>query len=142
MPHLKTVHLVFAALLFGGATLHAQNRAIGFGTRHFDSGLYTTTCTAIAAGTAHAVALRADGTLAAWGDGQDGKCDLLAAGPGLFFTRIAAGSYDTLGLRSDGTIAARGRRSRTCPRCPQASSTTPSARAAPTRRRAAAMVWS
>ena len=70
---------------------------------------------AIAAGYYHSVALKSDGTVAAWGAGQTndsasnrdyGQC---LVPPGMTnVTAIAAGYFHTLALKSDGTVAAWG----------------------------------
>jgi alpha-tubulin suppressor-like RCC1 family protein len=72
---------------------------------------------AIAAGESHSLALRADGTVWAWGSnvaGQlgDGTTDdrkLPAVVPGPFMKAIAAGSLHSLMLRADGTVWACGK---------------------------------
>lgn len=72
----------------------------------------------VAAGEFHAVALRADGTVAAWGSNVDGKLGIASAG-GLFATpqtvsglsnvrAIAVGADHALALRNDGTVWAWG----------------------------------
>ena len=60
----------------------------------------------IAAGYAHSVARRSDGTALAVGDNSCGQCDV-SAWTGI--RQIAAGAYHTVGLREDGTVAAVGR---------------------------------
>jgi hypothetical protein len=57
--------------------------------------------TAIAAGVAHSLALRADGSIVGWGEDRYG---LAAPPPGNDFIAIAAGLYHDLALRSDGSI--------------------------------------
>lgn len=62
--------------------------------------------TAIAAGNAHTVALRADGTVVAWGRNTEHQCDVP---PGLTGVKsIAAGSAHTVVSKSDGTVVAWG----------------------------------
>jgi alpha-tubulin suppressor-like RCC1 family protein len=72
----------------------------------------------VAAGGFHAVALRADGTVVAWGSNADGKLGIGTTG-GLFatpqtvnglanVTAIAAGDDHSLALRSDGSVWAWG----------------------------------
>ncbi|MBI3885551.1 MAG: immunoglobulin domain-containing protein [Opitutae bacterium] len=58
---------------------------------------------AIAAGSYHALALRADGSVVGWGDNSLG-----AMPSGLVAMAIAAGDYHSLVLRSDGTVVAWG----------------------------------
>ena len=45
----------------------------------------------VAAGGVHTVLLRSDGTAAAFGDNDDGQCDLPALDGGLTYTQAAAG---------------------------------------------------
>jgi alpha-tubulin suppressor-like RCC1 family protein/fibronectin type 3 domain-containing protein len=86
-----------------------------------DSGLTQvgtlTTWTTVAAGTQHALALRSDGTLWAWGENGSGQLGLGDTSARAGFTQvgntttwiaIAAGSAHSLGLRSDGTLWAWG----------------------------------
>src|SRR6267378_4234113 len=55
---------------------------------------------AIAAGTAHSVALKSDGAVVAWGDGGSGQTDIP---PGLSnVVAIAAGHHETVLLQMDG----------------------------------------
>jgi hypothetical protein len=61
--------------------------------------------TAIAAGEAHALALRADGSIVAWGRNTSGQATPPA---GTGFTAIAAGDNHSLALRADGSIVAWG----------------------------------
>ncbi len=61
---------------------------------------------AIAGGNGHGLALRADGTIFAWGANESGQCDV-PAGLGNV-TAIAAGGNHSLALRPDGTVVAWG----------------------------------
>lgn len=65
-----------------------------------------TNAVAIAAGAWHSLALKSDGTVAAWGENYDGQCnvptDLIDAAV------IAAGGYHSLSIRSNGTVIAWG----------------------------------
>jgi hypothetical protein len=61
---------------------------------------------AIAAGAWHSLALRADGSLVAWGNNWDGQCTMPA---GLNdAVAIAAGGYHNLAVRANGAVAAWG----------------------------------
>jgi alpha-tubulin suppressor-like RCC1 family protein len=67
--------------------------------------------TAISAGgftssSGYALALKTDGSIAAWGDDRYGQCDVPT---GSQFTAISAGSFHGLALRADGSLAAWGR---------------------------------
>lgn len=61
--------------------------------------------TAIAAGTAHTVALRSDGTVRAIGDNAEGQCQV-SRWSGI--VAIAAGDKHTVGLKKDGTVVTAG----------------------------------
>lgn len=60
---------------------------------------------AVAGGDSHAVALHADGSLSAWGEGGTGQTDV-PPGPAV---AVAAGRFHNLALRPDGTVVAWGR---------------------------------
>ncbi|HHY84260.1 MAG TPA: hypothetical protein GYA07_01805 [Verrucomicrobia bacterium] len=66
-----------------------------------------TGCLAISSGAAHSVALKADGTVAAWGRNLYGPATNIP--PGLSnVVAIAAGFYHSLALKNDGTVVAWG----------------------------------
>jgi len=60
----------------------------------------------IAAGRAHSLGVKSDGTIVAWGWNDDGQTDVPA--PNTNFVAVSAGRVHSLGLKSDGTIAAWG----------------------------------
>ena len=63
--------------------------------------------TAVDAGAVHSLALKADGTVAAWGCSFNyGQCSVLGGLSGV--TAIAAGDGHSLALKGDGTVAAWG----------------------------------
>ena len=62
--------------------------------------------TAISAGWEHSLALRADGTVVAWGDNSYGQCSAPAEATNI--VAISAGYYHSLALRGDGTVLAWG----------------------------------
>jgi Regulator of chromosome condensation (RCC1) repeat/Bacterial Ig domain len=64
--------------------------------------------TAIAAGFAHSLALKGDGTVVAWGclNADVGQCNVPSGLSGV--TAIAAGFYQSLALKDDGTVVAWG----------------------------------
>ncbi|HRI11573.1 MAG TPA: hypothetical protein PLX89_01100 [Verrucomicrobiota bacterium] len=57
---------------------------------------------AIAAGPYHAVALKSDGTVVAWGNDDNGQTDIPEDLRGV--TAIAAGLYQTMALKADGSV--------------------------------------
>jgi|GEM_PF-329211 len=59
---------------------------------------------AVAAGDAHGLALRSDGTIVAWGQNDNGECDV----PAGTYKAIGAGADFSLAIRTDGSIAAWG----------------------------------
>jgi hypothetical protein len=61
---------------------------------------------AIAAGRDHSLALRADGSIVAWGWNAYGQTNVPAPNTG--FVAIAAGEYHSMGLKADGSIVAWG----------------------------------
>ncbi len=61
---------------------------------------------AIAAGDSHSLALRCDGTMAAWGSNLSGQTDVPAGLTNV--VAIAAGNMHSLALRADGTVVAWG----------------------------------
>jgi alpha-tubulin suppressor-like RCC1 family protein len=62
----------------------------------------------VVAGLTHTLALRADGSLVAFGENHTGQCDVPPAPPGLHYTGVAAGYFHSAALRSDGSIVAWG----------------------------------
>ncbi|HOG45479.1 MAG TPA: PKD domain-containing protein [Anaerolineae bacterium] len=80
---------------------------VAWGTSHGDVPAGLTDVTAIAAGGAHSLALRSDGSVVGWGDNSKGQATVPAAGlSGV--VAIAAGHLHSLALKSDGTVVARG----------------------------------
>lgn len=61
---------------------------------------------AIAAGGAHNLALKADGTILAWGDNVYGQTNVPASATNV--VAIAAGGWHSLALKADGTVSAWG----------------------------------
>ncbi|CAK0816528.1 unnamed protein product, partial [Prorocentrum cordatum] len=64
--------------------------------------------TQVAAGGAHTVLLRSDGTAVAFGSNDRGQCAVPALDGGLSYTQVAAGGAHTVLIRSDGTAVAFG----------------------------------
>ncbi len=64
------------------------------------------TASIIAAGIRHSLALKKDRSVAAWGDNDEGQCDIPS--PNKDFMAVAAGFFHSLGLKADGSIVAWG----------------------------------
>jgi hypothetical protein len=62
---------------------------------------------AVAGGAFHALGLKADGSIVAWGLNNEGQCDVPA--PNADFIAIAGGGHHSLGRKADGSIVAWGR---------------------------------
>ena len=62
--------------------------------------------TAVAAGSYHSLALKADGTVVSWGHNTSGQTNVPASLSNV--VAIAAGGRHSLALKEDGTIAAWG----------------------------------
>ncbi|RIE01608.1 hypothetical protein D3H35_25020 [Cohnella faecalis] len=75
------------------------------GRNHVPSGLDGVV--AIAAGTAHSLALKSDGTVVGWGYNTNGETNVPAGLTGV--VAIAAGAAHSLALKSDGTVVAWGK---------------------------------
>jgi hypothetical protein len=90
------------------ATLIVQPQLQGWGNNDFGQAVAPplTNGIAIAAGGFHSLALRADGTVLAWGDDWDGQCDVPSGLSNV--VAIAAGQYHSLALRADGSVVAWG----------------------------------
>src|SRR5262245_35040671 len=87
----------------------AQSSVIGFGAQRFDSSWRDATNFAqLTASANHTVALRADGSVVAWGNNTYRQCDVPALPAGLVYVEVAAGDTHTLARRSDGAVVAWG----------------------------------
>lgn len=88
-----------------GPAIAGQVRAWGLDTNGQIESLPTgSTFTAIAAGDAHGLGLKADGTIVAWGRDSEHQC---VVPPGTY-RYVAAGVYFSLAIRTTGTLAAWG----------------------------------
>jgi hypothetical protein len=96
----------------GAAQATATTTVVAWGCNVFDYGQCNVPTglsgvTDIAAGSFHSLALKGDGTVTAWGCGNDnGQCNVPAGLSGV--TAIAAGAFHSLALKGDGTVTAWG----------------------------------
>ncbi len=100
--------LAVATVLTASARAVGQSHVVGWGDQAFNSSLHEESFVEVAAGESHTVALRGDGSLAAWGDNYYGQCDVPAPPPGLTYVEVAAGAYHTVARLCDGSVAAWG----------------------------------
>jgi len=91
-PFKTMIYSGMALMLFGG-----------FATQSYAQ---VTNVQAVAAGEKHTVALKDDGTVAAWGRNDDGQCEVPAGLTGV--QSVAAGGRHTVALKNDGTVTAWG----------------------------------
>ena len=89
-----------AAMTFGKAGDYEDARE-----RSFRLWNETTQRDTVSAGSSHTVGLKADGTVVAVGDNEDGQCDVSGWTD---IVAISAGDRHTVGLKSDGTLVAAG----------------------------------
>jgi alpha-tubulin suppressor-like RCC1 family protein len=102
------MHRVLAVLLFMASIAAAANTGlVVWGQQKFDTRDFDQPFTAIAAGYQHTVALKADGTVAAWGGNYSRQCLVPVGLSGV--AAIAAGYEHTVALKADGTVVAWGR---------------------------------
>ena len=108
MKRLTTIRLlgvILSCSCLSGSAIADGLRAWGSNDAHQVSDLPAgTDYVAIAAGDAHALALRRDGTIAAWGQNSYGQCNV----PLATYSAISAGAGFSLAIRADGSIAAWG----------------------------------
>jgi len=116
------VRLVFASACSGVLGLFASSasvaqtattQAVCFGYSAFDLRVVPPLAanvgyTGASSGNLHCVALRSDGTIAAWGNSGSGVLDVPALPVGTVYTAVSAGSSHNLALTSAGNIVAWG----------------------------------
>src|SRR5690606_18221887 len=96
---------LLAVMLAASPAASQSLRAWGY--VDFDSTLaQATDFVEIAAGKAHTVARRADGSVVAWGQNMHGQCKVPALPPGLRYVEVAAGGRHSVARRSDGSVVA------------------------------------
>ena len=93
-----------AAIAFGQLDGYKDSRARSFALWDMIAERPT-----IAAGYAHTVGIKTDGTVIATGKNEENQCETSGFSN---IIAVAAGNYDTIGLRADGTVVSCGKRSR------------------------------
>jgi alpha-tubulin suppressor-like RCC1 family protein len=91
-----------ACLSFPNATAATYGRVVGWGTGQVFPGNGPTNIAAISTAMDHSLALKADGTVFAWGNNMNGQCNVPAGLSGV--SKIAAGEFFSAALKSDGSI--------------------------------------
>ncbi|MEO6708765.1 MAG: hypothetical protein ABIP42_04260, partial [Planctomycetota bacterium] len=86
----------------------AQSGIFGWGQRVFDSRWNGEAFAQVAAGSNHTLGLRANGSIAAWGDNLNGECNLLPPPAGLACLEVRGGDKHSLARLSDGSVVAWG----------------------------------
>ncbi len=96
-----------AVLIFEAQPRAGQlGAAAGWGQMAMPPVQSRTRFTAVAAGWLHNLALEPGGTIAAWGDNEEGQCSVPAGLSGV--TAVGAGGEFSMALKSDGTVVAWG----------------------------------
>ncbi len=97
--------VAFVNISFGRAQIAAWSYDIAHGLT-VNAPVNLADAVAVSAGESHALALKADGTVVAWGDNQLGETTVPAGLNGV--VEVAAGGVHSLALKSDGTVVAWG----------------------------------
>lgn len=100
------ISALLIALAGGTSALHAQYGPVIWGHQKFDIRDYEQPFIAIAGGAEHTLAVKQDGTVAAWGNNYDRQCMVPAGLRDV--TAVAAGEKHSLALKSDGSVVAWG----------------------------------
>ena len=104
----KLLCLVIGVVVINAGPVWAQTgngSIIGWGAEG-DAVAWSDNYVAIAGGEEHFLALKADGSIVAWGWCDYGQCDVPA--PNAYFVAVAAGEMHGLALKADGSISAWG----------------------------------
>jgi alpha-tubulin suppressor-like RCC1 family protein len=101
-PHLVCLLLIIVAQFMAGRNAIAATSVYVWGDSATQAPANATNIVAIAAGTGHNLALRADGTVIGWGDDSNGQIDIPAFATNV--VAIAGGEGHSMALRQDGTV--------------------------------------
>ena len=96
---------VLAAGTAWGQSQYGDGSIVGWGRQVVGADL-SADFVAVAGGYEHSLGLKADGSIAAWGNNWYGRCNVPA--PNSDFVAVAAGYEHSLGLKADGSIVAWG----------------------------------
>ena len=97
---------VFACCFSTVAHANPPGGVAVWGAQKFDSRDFDRPFTKLAAGGLHALALKNDGTVVAWGDNEKSQATVPLGLNGV--TAISGGRYHSVALKSDGTVVAWG----------------------------------
>lgn len=107
-----------AACAFLAGESRAQSGVAGWGQLVFDSRVHEEACVQLSASSSATLALRADGTLVAWGLNDRAACQVPTSPPGLSFVEAQSGFRISVARRSDGVLVTWGEISSTPPVAP------------------------
>jgi Regulator of chromosome condensation (RCC1) repeat len=105
LPHGRTLLLVLAivaALACQSSKAASYGRVVGWGAGQVFPANGPTNITAISTAMDHSLALKADGTVFAWGNNMNGQCNVPAGLTGV--SKIAAGEFFSVALKNNGSI--------------------------------------
>jgi alpha-tubulin suppressor-like RCC1 family protein len=91
-----------ACLFFQNATAANYGRVVGWGSGQVFPGNGPTNIAAISTAMDHSLALKADGTVFAWGNNMNGQCNVPAGLTGV--SKIAAGEFFSVALKTNGSM--------------------------------------
>jgi alpha-tubulin suppressor-like RCC1 family protein len=94
--------LATACLSFQNATAATSGRVVGWGSGQVFPGNGPTNIVAISTAMDHSLALKADGTVFAWGNNMNEQCNVPGGLTGV--SKIAAGEFFSVALKNDGSI--------------------------------------
>jgi len=91
-----------ACLPFQNSNAATSGRVVGWGAGQLFPANGPTNIVAISTAMDHSLALKADGTVFAWGDNMNGQCNVPSGLSGV--SKIAAGEFFSVALKNDGSI--------------------------------------
>src|SRR5215204_193267 len=91
-----------ACLFLQNATAASYGRVVGWGSGQVFPANGPTNIVAISTAMDHSLALKADGTVFAWGNNMNRQCEVPAGLTGV--TKIAAGEFFSVALKTNGSV--------------------------------------